>query len=368
MNATAAAVPSPDVEPSPAEPCEPAPQAQPMGRRYLNNTGVPLSIAVFLATDTYDYDSQTISATSLLRPLRQLILADRVPASEALLDVAGLVQSRIGSAIHDGIERAWTENHEQALAALGIPPGQIKRIRVNPDPVADAEAIAAGEIIPVYTERRHYRDVTIEGPTGPVTLRISGKSDLICDGQLEDVKNTITYTYTHGSKREDQIAQGSIYRWLSPDLISADHIRILYLFSDWKAFKVNQEKNYPPSRIMAVKLPLMSLGETERFIREKLTRYLALKDLAQDQLPACTDAELWRGESVFKYYRNAEKTTGRSTKNFDSAAEAYERHAKDGRVGIVIEKPGTAKACNYCPAASICDQRAALAAAGELSE
>ena len=48
-------------------------------RKYLNNSNVPLSLAVFLATDNYDHESDTISATTLIKPLRQIILAARVP-------------------------------------------------------------------------------------------------------------------------------------------------------------------------------------------------------------------------------------------------------------------------------------------------
>ena len=39
-----------------------------------NNTNLPLSIAVWLACDDYDYnnDPYTISATTLLKPLKQI--------------------------------------------------------------------------------------------------------------------------------------------------------------------------------------------------------------------------------------------------------------------------------------------------------
>ena len=49
---------------------------------YLNPSQVPLSLAVFLATDNYDYEPDTISATGLIRPLRQIILAKREEASK----------------------------------------------------------------------------------------------------------------------------------------------------------------------------------------------------------------------------------------------------------------------------------------------
>ena len=54
--------------------------------RYLNPSNVPLSLAVFLANDTYDYEPGTISATGLMRPLRQIILSRRVPPEQNTLN------------------------------------------------------------------------------------------------------------------------------------------------------------------------------------------------------------------------------------------------------------------------------------------
>jgi hypothetical protein len=81
--------------------------------RYANVSEVPLALAVFLATDTYDHDDDplTISATTLLKPLRQIILPTRIPAGEGLVNLADMMNSRMGTAIHDGIEKAWVHNN-----------------------------------------------------------------------------------------------------------------------------------------------------------------------------------------------------------------------------------------------------------------
>ena len=51
-----------------------------MPARYANVSEVPLALAVFLASDYYDYDTvpNTISATTLLKPLRQIVLPPRI--------------------------------------------------------------------------------------------------------------------------------------------------------------------------------------------------------------------------------------------------------------------------------------------------
>lgn len=322
-------------------------------RKYLNEGNVPLAVAVFLATDHYDHEDHTVSATALIKPIRQIILAGRVPQEDTLIDVSNLVKSRLGNAIHDSIERAWKDNYQVALTELGYPKRLIERVRVNPTP----EMLAADpDIIPVYMEQRHYKDVA--------GARVSGKFDFVAEGQVEDFKSTSVFTYMNNTKDDDYILQGSIYRWLAPHIITSDHMRIHYIFMDWQAAR-SREPGYPPHQITSVAFPLMSLQETEQFVVNKLKQIAFFKDAPEDQLPLCTDKELWRKAPQWKYYKNPQKMS-RSTKNFDNQQDAYARLAADGNVGVVVEKPGEVVACKYCPAFSVCSQKDALIADGSL--
>ena len=105
-----------------------------MQARYANVGEVPLALAVFLASDFYDFsdDATEVSATALLKPIRQIILPSRVPAGEGLVNLSDMMASRMGTAIHSGIEKAWTENHVNAMQALGLPKRVIDRIKINP--------------------------------------------------------------------------------------------------------------------------------------------------------------------------------------------------------------------------------------------
>ena len=105
----------------------------------------------------------------------------------------------------------------------------------------------------------------------------------------------------------------------------------------------------------------MSLVETENFIRRKLTAIAQNMQLPQEQLPLCSREELWQDDSVFKYYKNPQATK-RSTKNFANGVEANNHRIKVG-AGIVIEVPGKAKFCKYCPAVTGCTQAENLIAA-----
>lgn len=322
--------------------------------KYANTSSVPLSLAVFLASDFYDHDQDqnTISATTLIKPIRQIVLGARVPEDVTPVDLVNLVPSRMGSAIHDAIERSWKDNYTTALANLGYPKRVIENIRINPKP----EELTDG-IIPVYMEQREKKQVG--------KFLITGKYDFIGDGRVEDFKSTSTYSAMSNTNDEKYIWQGSIYRWLNPKIITKDEMAIQFIFTDWSKAKAMADPKYPQQRIQQRILPLKSIQETDAFVTRKLNQIEQYWDATEEQLPRCTDADLWRSEPVFKYYKNPEKRT-RSTKNFDNRHDAQLRYIEDGSVGIVVEQPGQVTACKYCPAFAVCSQKDALIASGDL--
>lgn len=321
---------------------------------YANVSAVPLSLAVFLATDSYDHndDPDTISATSLIKPLRQLVLSSRVPNEGASVDLIQMVASRMGAAIHDGIERAWLHNYASAMKLLGHPQRIIDRVVINPKP----EQLVEG-VIPIYMEQRSHKKV------GKYT--ISGKFDFISDGRVEDFKSTSVFSAMKSVNDEKYILQGSIYRWLNPEIITQSEMAVQFIFTDWYATRARSETNYPPQRIQQRVLPLKSITEIDQFIRNKLMNIEHYWNKEEAEIPLCTDEDLWRSEPVFKYYKNPEKTT-RSTKNFDTKQEAMIRNAEDGGKGLIKEVPGQVTACKYCSAYSICSQKDTLIAQGDL--
>ena len=327
-----------------------------MTARFANVSEVPLALAVFLASDYYDYndDPNTISATTLLKPLRQIILPNRVPPGDGLVNLADMMANRMGAAIHDAIEKAWTTNHGKALSALGYPQKVIERIQVNPSPdLLDKFP----ELIPVYIEQRLSRQI------GKWT--VTGKFDFVGEGRVQDFKSTSTFTYMKQTNGDKYTQQGSIYRWLDPKLITQDEMDIHYIFTDWKPAMAKSDPNYPQRRFHKQSFPLMSLQETESFIRRKLELIDQYWDAPEEEIPQCTDDELWRSEPVFKYYKNPDKLA-RSTKNFDNKQDAYLRLAEDGGKGMVKEVPGQVTACKYCAAFAACSQKDQLVAVGDL--
>lgn len=314
---------------------------------YTNTSNIPLPLAVFLATDHYDYVPGVISATSLLKPVRQLILADRLSSEDNLVELSDMVSSRMGTAIHTAIEQAWL-NPTKALKSLGYSDDIIQRIKVNPETVEEND-------IPVYMEKRSFKKV------GNHT--ISGKFDFVAEGKVHDFKSTSVYGYLNQSNANKYILQGSLYRWLNPDIITKDEMLIHYIFTDWSKAESLRNSNYPKARVHSQKYNLLGLDEIEQFVKDKLELYDSMKHQQEKDIPYCTDEELWRKPTVWKYYKNANAT--RATKNFDNPSEAYALQQTNG-VGEVREVKGTVSACKYCPAFLLCSQKDELINSGDL--
>lgn len=337
-----------------------------MTQVFTNSSNLPLALAAFLASDTYDYnpDPYTISATTLLKPLRQIILANRLPPDAAMPDIMDQAATRIGAALHDGIERTWKhdERRTRALLALGLPAHVIERVRVNP---TDEYVLAHKDCIPVYMEQRLTRQI------GKWT--VSGKFDFAADFQVQDFKSANVLSYTKQRNADKQAWQGSLYRWLdaNPDhivrRITKDDMIIFHIFMDWMKAFAKQDPSYPQQRIIKQVLMLKSLQETENFVRNKLAMIEQYADAPEAEIPECTDEELWRSEPVFKYYKNGSANQKRSTKNFESRAEAYTYFAVEAKnVGELKEIPGLVKACHYCRSFEACTQKDRLLASGDL--
>lgn len=213
--------------------------------QYSNQTNLPTAIAVWLAHDTYDRAEAGLSATSLLKPVRQVILSQRIPEGEGITDVSGLIKSRIGTAIHDAIERAWISDRlDNTLKSLGASDKTVSRVKINPESVE-------GPCYPIYLELRTSKDI--------LGVKVTGKFDFIDNGKLIDFKTTSTFAYTSGNKDEDYIMQGSIYRWLNPDIITDEFMDICFIFTDWQKNRyMSDPRNYPSSQIISRSFKLHS--------------------------------------------------------------------------------------------------------------
>jgi len=324
-----------------------------------NNSNVSLPLAIWLAADKYDHNSDplTISATALIKPIKEIILGSRVVKEEIETDLTSRTASSIGTAIHDSIEDAVTNHRGAAMHELGYPDSVTETIRLNPTDQDLQEAYDNDQVItPIYMEQRVTRKID--------NFTISGKYDIIFNGRLGDFKSTGTYAYVKQTGAKKFQLQGSIYRWLEPNKITEDSMDIHYIFTNWMAAQTSTD-GYPHSPVMTQSMILLSMAETDLYIKTKLNQIVVLNDAPEEDIPPCNSADLWRDPPVYKYYKNPNKMN-RSTKNFEFLADAHTRLSSDGNVGVVVTVNGQVKACRYCPALSICKQAAGYVMDGTL--
>lgn len=319
--------------------------------KITNEHDVSLALAVWLLHDEYDYvdNPKYLSATTLLKPLKQIVMKHRVDFSNESIDVMDFAQASMGTGLHDSIEKAWKLGHKSALKKLGYPDRVVNAVVINP---TKEDFDKNPDLIPVYIERR-----------GTKNLRgwlIGGKFDIVTEGLLQDFKSTSTYSWVAGSRDDEHKMQGSIYRWIHDDVITEDVIRINYIFTDFVKYMAANNPKYPARRIMHKDIPLLSYERTEAWLNEKLQLIEKYWDAPESEIPECTDEELWRTEPQFKYFSDPTKVDvpgARSTKNFDDMISARKFMAEKGGKGAIKVVEGQVKRCEYCAVAPICKQR-----------
>lgn len=319
--------------------------------KVTNEHDVSLALAVWLLYDEYDYvdNPKYLSATTLLKPLKQIVMKHRVDFSNESIDVMDFAQASMGTGLHDSIEKAWKLGHKSALKKLGYPDRVVNAVVINP---TKEDFDKNPDLIPVYIERR-----------GTKNLRgwlIGGKFDIVTEGLLQDFKSTSTYSWVAGSRDDEHKMQGSIYRWIHDDVITEDVIRINYIFTDFVKYMAASNPKYPARRIMHKDIPLLSYERTEAWLNEKLQLIEKYWDAPESEIPECTDEELWRTEPQFKYFSDPAKVDvpgARSTKNFDDMISARKFMAEKGGKGAIKVVEGQVKRCEYCAVAPICKQR-----------
>ena len=311
-----------------------------MSFKFTNKHNIELPLALFLAHSDYDLISKKnqISATSILKPIKEIVLSICHPEIQKSVDLSDMAPSVMGSAMHMWLEKAVQspETRAKAFAALDILSGE--------------------DSVVMSCEQRAERE--IDGYT------ISGKYDLVVNGEVWDLKTMSVWGWILGSNKEKFIKQLSIYRWLNPDTITSDIGHIIYWFTDWSAKDARQKRDYPQQRCFTEEIALWSFEQVEAYLSEKLNSIsVCANGTSQEEIPQCSSEELWQVPPKFAYYKKPGNK--RATKLYNTFPEASARQIKEG-CGEIQERPAQVKACIYCSALPVCNQAVQLQATGLL--
>ena len=149
-----------------------------------NKGDIPIGLAVWLLHDEYDYvnESNYISVTQLMKPLRHIILPRRVPTEDRVADLEDYTSRALGNSIHDSIEKPGSKVMSAVLSYWVIR-------RHDQTCLCKSHRRRIGNYrnpIPVYLEQRSIREFG--------KYKLGGKYDMVAEGIVHDNKST-AYTW-----------------------------------------------------------------------------------------------------------------------------------------------------------------------------
>lgn len=296
--------------------------------KLANLDNFPKPIQNFLQNDTYDGGAMTdISATRLLDSPRISRLRSEY-SHEIVEDAKRRIAAALGTAFHNMMEQHAPEDwiiEERFYATVDgkVVSGQIDAL----EPVDKQKASKAlGKEV-----------------SQPVII--------------QDWKVITAFKAKSGMK--DYEKQGNIYSFLCRENGYTPTSFIIWaLIKDWKESEANRNPEYPQLPIMKYEYKLWDEEDTKKYIFDRVKLHY------QEEMPECTDEEMWSTEPKFLATK---KGHSRPTKIFDSERDALSWIA-DGEhrstKGTTYEdwditiRASERRRCdnNWCNVAEVCDQ------------
>ena len=128
------------------------------------------------------------------------------------------------------------------------------------------------------------------------------------------------------------------------------------MFTDWSKTKARLGGNYPTGRIAIKTIKLLSLEETEAYIKERLELFKTqLSKENQNEMIDCTKEELWIKDSTFAVMKEGRKSAVKLFKDEEDANLFLQSQEQTSKFSI-DERKEKAKRCEYCLVRKFCEQ------------
>ena len=281
--------------------------------KLTNKHNIPETFVNVLKRPTYSKGKAHLSATQLLNSPKIVALTKKFE-DELEQDVADMVWSIFGTAIHGVLEHGKDDNHQ-------------------------------------VEERLH---ATLDG------WRISGAIDLqILDGlggvAIRDYKTTSAWAVMNEKVEWEQ--QLNIYAWLVESVKKDTHVTdlgIVAIIRDWSRREAAKNPDYPQAPVKEIPIKLWPYQEREEYISHRLSLHSACEFAieAGEDLPDCTPDEMWERPTT---YAIKKKGGVRAIKVYEIKEEA--EAALDAKTQELEVRPGSRTRCeNFCSVNMYCQQ------------
>lgn len=271
------------------------------------------------------------SVTSLIGP-PQISELRRRHDHEMEQDVSDMIWLVLGSAVHTILEMASDKEKNVVTEQRMIVPILGKQISFKADRIEQL-------------------------PTTPTTW------------EIVDYKITKVFSWKKGPNF-DYEAQNNLYRYLYGKVgFVCTKGSLELLLKDWSLMELKKEgREYPPREVMRVPLDAWPDKEVEAYLHRRIEAHSAAEQLADEDLPECTEDERWAKPTTFaikkiKDGKMADKavpgTAGiRTRSEAESWIDSAKADGKDKGCSYVIEeRKGESLRCErYCPCRPFCRQ------------
>ncbi len=274
-----------------------------------NNMDLPAPF-VRMAEDHYEIKPKRYSVTTLLKPVREILLGRRY--NDVIeQDCSDMIWALFGQATHAVLEKYSVGKTEFA------------------------------------EEKLEYKLENGYTVSGVIDLYDMEKSEVV-DYKTASVWKVIKRDF------DDWRKQGLMYAWLlRKNGLPCDNVIFYAILKDHSASKAKREADYPKSNIFKYEFPITdaAVSEIDGFIRDKIDEIIANEDKPDDELPLCSPDDRWNDGDKFAVMRKGRKTALRVLDS-ENEAELY----KMNNGGDYIEKrTGEDMKCNdYCRCCTKC--------------
>jgi hypothetical protein len=281
--------------------------------KLTNKFNIPQTFVNVLRRPTYTKGGANLSVTQLINSPKVVSLTAK-HQGELEEDVADMVWSIFGSAVHSILEHGKDDNH--------------------------------------IVEQRLHAQVNGWNISGAVDLQIDSEAGT----QIRDYKTTSAWAVMNEKAEWEQ--QLNIYAWLVEIVrnVKVIDLGIVAIIRDWSRRDALTRDSYPEAPIKELPIKLWTMDERMAFISDRIELHSACDFALEtgDDLPPCTPSEMWEKPAVYAVRKKGGVRAKSLHSTQEEADEALAALGKDYELDL---RPGERTRCaNFCSVNQWCDQ------------
>lgn len=317
--------------------------------KITNKQKLPLPF-VDAVSKEYKFKDKRYSVTTLLKSEREIMLQRR-HNDEIEADVSDMIWAIFGTAVHSVLENSNSADHLLKEQFLSIPitlsDGDIYTL----SGICDLFDTEAGEVVDYKVTstfkalKKDYEDYRMQGLMYAYMI---SKIKFYKYKSCKDVAAGIDrYTYSINLDLEDvNLKYEEAY-------FKPKKAKFYMILRDWQKSKAKFDKDYPQSQVIPVvfRFTQKDFDFIEKWLIEKFEKIKKAEQLADQDLPMCSDQDRWKNPDVFAVMKKGRKTALRL---LNTEQEAQDYSAKYGGDYIEYRKGEDRKCKEYCNCCDFC--------------